>query len=416
MTPGAADSPNAPTERAGAKEGMRRTIRVGAWPEFALAHRFATANRRRLIVTLVGAALAVALMIYQSFLIVGFIRSATAVADGLDADLWVVAHEAQAFDFSAPMRRDLVHGLRGMAWVAAAEPVLTGFATAIRADGKPVVTAIAGIPMTRFRPDASTPARLADEPHAPHYALVDVTGLDAFVSDNRLPPLEGAPLPLSLEINGARVLVTGTMRGYATFLGSPFMTTNIENATRWLNAAPDVATGVAVWLAPGADLMATRSAIREAYPELMVQSRRDYARRSAIFWLTRTGAGAGLLLSALLGFAIGLLIISQNLYASVLESLHQYTTLRAVGFAAGTLSKVVIAQSIMIALAAGVVGSLAAYVLAAATRAFILGWIATPIWVPLVAMLFCVLMGLAACISASRLIHRVEPAHALRQF
>jgi len=43
-------------------------------PEVSLAVKLATANRRRTVVTLAGASLAVSLIIYQLFLIVGFGR------------------------------------------------------------------------------------------------------------------------------------------------------------------------------------------------------------------------------------------------------------------------------------------------------------------------------------------------------
>ena len=80
-------------------------------PELALAYKLSTANRRRVLVTLAGASLSVSLIVYQLFLIVGFIGSATAMIRSTNADLWLLAHEAQAFDFSAPIRRDHAFGV-----------------------------------------------------------------------------------------------------------------------------------------------------------------------------------------------------------------------------------------------------------------------------------------------------------------
>ena len=370
-----------------------------------MAIRIAIANRRRLVVTLVGAALAVALIIYQTFLIVGFIASATAMAKGIDADVWVVAHQAQAFDFSAPTRRDHAFTIRGIAGVASAEPVLTGFVNGTRSDGTPVVLAIAGIPIERFRIDAGKQDRMSALPESDRFAFVDRTALKDFSVD---------ATPFELEIGGERVALTHTMDGYATFLGSPFLATSFTNAQRWLRI-PDGSTGIAVWVSPDSDAETVIGAIRTVYPELSVFSADEYARRSAIFWLTRTGAGGGLLLSAVLGLGIGLLIISQNLYASVLESMQQYITLRAMGFHARTLALIVMAQSVAIALAAGLIGTVLAYIFSSLTKAFVLGWIAQPIAVPLLTMVLCAFMGLFSSTSAIRLIHRLEPANALRQ-
>ena len=116
-----------------------------------------------------------------------------------------------------------------------------------------------------------------------------------------------------------------------------------------------------------------------------------------------------------MAFGIGLLIISQNLYASVLEALQHYTTLRAIGFEKRTLRDVVMAQSVAISLCAGMLGGALAYVFAAITKAFVLGWIAQPLYVPAAVLVACAFIGAASSVSAIRLIHRLEPAHALRQ-
>ena len=381
-------------------------MRLELAPDLALALRIGVANRRRLLVTLAGASLAVALIIYQTFLIVGFVRSATAVAKGIDADLWVTAFESQAFDFGAPMRCDHAYGLRGVAGVQTVEAVLTGFTSAMRPDGRPIIVAIAGLPIERFRPDAQSSL---------------VTGFRfvgtrfAFVNETELPQFSDVPPPFEIEVAGERATVTAAMSGYSTFLGSPFVVTTFENARRWLKGSNQLCTALAVWVNKPADAATVIDEIHNRYPELSVFDADEYGRRSAIFWLTKTGAGGGLLLSAILGFAIGILIISQNLYASVLESLQQYVTLRAFGFQAKTLAYIVLGQSIGIALAAWLIGTVMGYVFSALTKAFVLGWIAQPVIVPLVTMLLCALMGAISSASAIKLIHRIEPANALRQ-
>jgi putative ABC transport system permease protein len=382
-------------------------LKLVAGPEVSLAFKLSTANRRRTAVTLAGASLAVSLIIYQLFLIVGFIGSSSALIRSIDAELWVLAHEAQAFDFSAPARRDLAFGIAGIEGVADTEPVVSGFANAIDARGKPSVVALAGLPVERFHLTARDKAAPGAASHGgDRFVFIDRTALGQF---------DAVDTPFDLEISGERVVVARTMDGYATFLGSPFLVTSTSNARRWLRLGPDDCTGIAVWIKEGASIEETQGAIRRAYPELTVLTTWEYAARSAVFWLTKTGAGGGLLLSAILGFGIGMLIISQNLYASVLESIQQYTTLRAMGLEASTLRRVVIAQSTSIALVAGIVGAALAYLFAGLTRIFVLGWIAQPPEVPLLVLAACAFMGLASSFSAVRLIHALEPAHALRQ-
>jgi putative ABC transport system permease protein len=375
--------------------------------ELTLAYQLATANRRRLLVTLAGASLAVSLIIYQLFLIVGFVSSASSMIRSVDADLWVVPYEAQAFDFSATMRRDHAFSIAGFDGVENVAPVVTGFASAVDARGKPSVVSIAGLPVARFKLVASEQKNAAQlAPASDRFAFVDRTSLAQFSKND---------VPFGLEISGQQVLISHAMEGYPTFLGSPFLVTSAANAQRWLRLPEDACTGIGVWLRPHANVATAVAALARAYPELTVLTSAQFARRSAIFWLTGTGAGGGLLLSAVMAFGIGLLIISQNLYASVLESLQHYTTLRAIGFEHRTLRRVVTAQSVAISLCAGVVGSVLAYVFAALTKAFVLGWIAQPLYVPAAMLVACGFIGVASSISAVRLIHQLEPAHALRQ-
>ncbi len=376
-------------------------------PELALAYKLATANGRRLFVTLAGASLAVSLIIYQLFLIVGFVSSASSMIRSLDADLWVVPHETQAFDFSAAMRRDLAYSVAGMDGVAEVAPVVTGFASAQDGRGIPSIVSIAGLPIERFKlVSGDQKSGLVAAPTSDRFAFVDRTSLAQFSQRD---------VPFNLEISGQQVLISHAMAGYPTFLGSPFLVTNIANAQRWLRLPDGACTGIAIWLIPSADAASALATLARTFPELTVLTSAQYARRSAIFWLTGTGAGGGLLLSAVMAFGIGLLIISQNLYASVLESVQHYITLRAIGFEQRTLGYVVMAQSVAIAACAGVIGAVLAYVFAAFTKAFVLGWIAQPLYVPAAVLVVSGAIGVVASVSAITLIHQLEPAHALRQ-
>ena len=90
-------------------------------------------------------------MIYQFFLIVGFIGSATSMIRSIDTDLWVVPIEAQAFAFSATIRREYLSAVAGADRVADAAPVITVFANAINEHGVPSIISLAGLPVERFK-------------------------------------------------------------------------------------------------------------------------------------------------------------------------------------------------------------------------------------------------------------------------
>src|SRR5687767_14338117 len=86
-----------------------------------LAWRNLNHDRFRFLVTIVGIAFAVFLMIFQSSLLAGFLRAASKSIDMTDGDLWVVSRGVEAFEFAGPLPErfyDIAAGVNGVAGVA----------------------------------------------------------------------------------------------------------------------------------------------------------------------------------------------------------------------------------------------------------------------------------------------------------
>jgi len=75
-----------------------------------------------------------------------------------------------------------------------------------------------------------------------------------------------------------------------------------------------------------------------------------------------TGAGIALLIAAIMGFAVGVAVVGQTLYASTLDRLREYGTLKAIG-ATNTYVCMLVAKQAMILALAGYVAALAISVL-----------------------------------------------------
>ena len=60
-------------------------------------------DRTRFLVTTLGVAFAVFLMIFQGSLLIGFLRTAAEVIDAADSDIWITARGVNCFDFSATL-------------------------------------------------------------------------------------------------------------------------------------------------------------------------------------------------------------------------------------------------------------------------------------------------------------------------
>ena len=151
----------------------------------------------------------------------------------------------------------------------------------------------------------------------------------------------------------------------------------------------------------------------QAFGPYTAWSADDFARRSVLYWLFDTGAGAGVLFLAGIVFFVGAAITSQTLIAAVNGSVREYATLNALGVGVAALRRVVLEQAFWV----GALGLLGASVLG-----IVLLLLARSQDVPVVlnwpAALACIVlvMGLAAVsgLAAMRSLRRADPATLLR--
>src|SRR5215470_5212146 len=82
-----------------------------------LAWRNLSHDRLRFLVTVMGIAFAVFLMVFQGSLLAGFIRAASKAIDATDADIWISARGVDCFEFATPIPkrfREVAMGVRGV--------------------------------------------------------------------------------------------------------------------------------------------------------------------------------------------------------------------------------------------------------------------------------------------------------------
>ena len=107
----------------------------------------------------------------------------------------------------------------------------------------------------------------------------------------------------------------------------------------------DMITYVLVKLEPGADAEAVRKALREKVPESEVLTKAEFHDRSLNHWLFATGAGVALIGGAILGLVVGTVIVAQTLYSSTKDHINEFATLRALGSSSGYIHRVILAQA-----------------------------------------------------------------------
>ena len=361
-------------------------------------------NRARLAIALVGVAFAVFLMVFQASLLVGFIQAAGQVVRSIDGSIWIVPRGVPCFDFSARLPRRFADLARQTPGVDDVVGVAAGFTTLVRPDGARRAVLLVGA-----EPGAG-PAfpfpETRDAAHTPDGLTVDTSNAGL---------LGVVETPTRLEVGGRRAVVVRQIAGFGSFLGSPYVFSEYRDARRMLGFGLEEASFLVVRTPGDADAQTIATALQRRLPEADVLTRDDFASRSASFWLIQTGAGGAILVAALLGFVIGLVITSQTMYASTMEQLDEFATLKAIGAANATVARVVLYQSTLVGVTGAVIGVLLTGPLVSIARTYLVAWIVTPWWLragaPFVGVIMCTLGSLASV----RRVLGVDPVTVLRR-
>ena len=307
-----------------------------------LAWRNLAHDRVRFLVTLVGIVFSVVLMAVQSGLLVGFVVTIAGVVDNTDADVWAVGRGVRSIDLPTPIPERRRYQILSLPGVAQVDPFIHAFAVLKRPDGGAESVVVVGF-------DTATgvggPWNLVEG------RAEDLVQPDAIVIDRLYKAKLGiARIGEVVEINGRRARVAGFTDGIRTFTQAPHVFTDNKTARHLVGLGEERLNYLLVRAAPGQDVSALRDAIRQRVPEIDAHTRADFARRSVLYWLVTTGAGFSLVISAALGLIVGIVVTAQTLYATTIDHLPEYATLRAMGAPARYLHGIILRQA---AIAAG---------------------------------------------------------------
>ncbi|MBX3692889.1 ABC transporter permease [Dokdonella sp.] len=379
---------------------QRRSWSAPAHGTTLLAWRNLTSDRSRFVVTLIGVVFAVLLMGVELGLLVGFARTTSGIVDHSGVDLWIVPAGTTNVDIAGRLDERRRFQALAVPGVVAVDPLMMQFGFWKKPDGGNESVALVGIDLHSRR---GGPWNLVEG------RIEDLQQQDAVIIDRLYASKLGVErIGDSVEINARRARVVGFTSGLRTFTQSPYVFMTHRNAVHYSGFRADQTTYLLVTLEPGADAEAVRRAIRERLVTVDVWHSAAFARQAQKYWLITTGAGSALLLSALLGLVVGVVIVGQTLYATTVDRLPEYATLRAIGAPAAYLNRVILKQAAISALLGFGIGTLAVYALVAATASSNVAVI-MPAWLVLVLALLTILMcAFGALISVRRLV-RIDP-------
>jgi putative ABC transport system permease protein len=365
-----------------------------------LAWRNLAHDRARFIVTLIGIVFSVVLMGVQMGLLVGFAQTTSGVVDHADADLWITAVGTTNVDIASSISARRRHQALAVPGVASADDYMMQFAFWKKPAGGNESVILVGFNLANGRggPWALTEGSVEDL-QIDGAVILDRLYMDKLGVDR---------LGQTVEINRHRARVVGFTQGIRTFTQSPYVFTTHKNAQYFTNLSEDRSTYVLIKAQPGVDHEALRGAIEQRLGGVRVWLKDEFARQTQRYWLITTGAGSALLLAACLGLVVGIVIVGQTLYASTVDRLPEYATLRAMGAPHRYLYAVILKQAAISAVLGYSAGFAATEALVALSRHGNIA-ISMPWWLGLMLAALTALMCALGAIFSIRRVMRIDP-------
>jgi putative ABC transport system permease protein len=361
-------------------------------------------DRARFLVTILGVSFAAFLMVFQGSLLMGFMRASSRLIDASDSDIWITARGVQAFEFGAVLEGHVREIAAGVPGVTESGRVCVAFAVYRKPNGKQQVVALVGAdPSVGSRFPVPSLSRSADN-MTPDSVIYDESDRDL---------IEVASLPTAVEINRHRARIDNQIQGFGGFLGVPSLFTSYRNAARYIGLGPDDGMYVVLRVAPQYSVLEVRSSLQRRLPEVDVLTREEFAHKSRVYWMVKTGAGGAILTAAILGFLIGLVVVSQTVYANTMENIEEYATLKALGAPGGFVARVVLIEALICGVIGSLLGSFAVIPAMYGAKSLI-SWIYTPWWLPEMILALSLVMCSLASIASIRSTLTVEPGRVFR--
>ncbi len=368
-----------------------------------LARRNLLHDKVRFAVTLTGIVFAILLMVVQFGLFLGFMETTSNNVSHSGADLWVISKSVRYFDIGgwAPFSERKLYQILGTRGVANATKYIVQYIIWKRDDGGTENIQIVG-----FDPGS----KLGGPWNIIQGNVEDLKADNTvFVDDLYRERLGITHLGQVGEINGYRARVVGFTEGIRSFTTSPFVFTSFKSAQNYIRLPEEQTVYVLVTAQKGADLHQLKQDILARVSDVDVYTTAEFSWMTQRYWIFTTGAGVATLIAAMLGLVVGVVVVAQTIYATTIDHLREFGTLKAIGASNLHIYRVIIEQAIISAIVGYIIGISISFAVVYLSRrneaAILLPW---PIAIAIFGLT--VLMCVSASVVSIHKATRIDPA------
>ena len=302
-----------------------------------LAQRNLFHDKVRLAVTLTGIVFSVVLIVVQLGLFLGFTTATSNLIDHSGADLWITSKNVPYVEQGVAFSERKLNQVRATPGVADAQKIIAHWTQWKRHDGSEDSVQIVGVNV--------------DDPLERPWNVVegrveDLKTPDAIIMDELYKQKLGVSrVGEVFEIGGHRARVVGFTRGIRSFTTSPYVFTSFKNAQNYTGLREDQTYFILVKVASGANLQQVRRDLLDRVKDVEVFTTAQFSRMTTFYWMFTTGAGVAVLIAAVLGLVVGFVVVAQTIYATTVDHIREYGTLKAMGAPNSYVYKVIMKQA-----------------------------------------------------------------------
>jgi len=320
-----------------------------------LAQRNLMHDKVRLTVTLTGVVFAVVLIVVELGLFVGFTVTTSSIIDKSKVDLWIVSRGTPYIEQGAVFSERKLYQVLATPGVARADKYIVHFSNWKTHGG-----AEEGIQIVGFNPYSG----IGGPWNVVEGNIEDLKTPDAVMVDEIYKKKLGVSRVGEIfEINGRRARVVGFTRGIRAFTTTPYIFTSFKNAQAFAGIAEDQSYFILVQALPGTKIPALQQQLESRLKDVDVLTTAKFSSMTRIYWMFTTGAGVAVLIAALLGLVVGIVVVAQTIYATTMDHIREYGTLKAMGAPNSYIYRIIVTQAGM--------SAVAGYVLAMIVSVFI---------------------------------------------
>jgi len=369
---------------------------------FYVALKILLYDKARTIITLIGVIFAISLIFAQIGIYFGLMETSSTIIDNTPGDIWITSKNSKNFDFSQPFPEYIYYHVSSVDGIQWAEKLIVAWGLIKQKEGGTEQVEIVG-----YNPDTGIggPWKMrignSNSVKNGNFAIIDESAMKRLgninISDYR-------------DVLLRRLQIVGISEGVKSFTTAPIIFTSYKIAQTiegWVGI--DNTVFIIAKVMPGYSISKVIKTLQEKLQGVDVYSKAAFSRKTRLYWTIETGVGYSFLITILISFLVGILIVGQTIYNSTNEHIKEFGTLKALGAENMDVYKIIFTQAFIIALFSYLISLiitlLSIRLYEAIDMVMVVKW-----WTNLIVFFMTFLMCFASAYISIRKIKRIDPA------